>query len=144
MSSYWWQCNTCEIAKPFNEVSGSTGIVRFIRNVLLASDWDQSKLVVKCPKCLKPTLRITYDFPRKEGRVRHSIVHIVGLALNDAYYLPMMWETQPSTDKSTWFDFKYINGNSIWGLNKPAVFNRAELKKLFQVYEQKCGGGLFP
>jgi hypothetical protein len=124
-------------------VSEATGIVSFIRKVLLPSDWDQSKFIQPCPKCRKHELRITYYFPRGEP-VRLSIVHIVGLKYDDAYYLPMMWEAQPAHEVGTWFDFKYINGNSIYGLTKPAVFHRADLKKLFQIYEQKCGGGPFP
>jgi len=144
MASYWWQCDTCQIEEPFHAVSAATGIVSFIRKILLPSGWDQSKLVLPCPKCAKPELRITYDFPREDERVRLSIVHIVGLIHDDAYYLPMMWETQPSTDEETWFDFKYINGNSIYGLNRPAVFSRIELTKLFQTYEQRCGEAKFP
>ncbi|MBV9860247.1 MAG: hypothetical protein JO038_09120 [Alphaproteobacteria bacterium] len=145
MASYWWQCDTCQVETPFNDVSPSTGIVSFIRRVLLPSNWDQSKLVLPCPKCGKPELRITYDFPRGDGPVRLSIVHVVGLIHgDDAYYLPMMWETQPSSDEGTWFDFKYINGNSIYGLNRPAVFSRDELRTLFKEYERYCGGGSFP
>ena len=143
MVAYWWQCDTCQITNPFDKVSEATGIVGFIRKVLLPSDWDQSKLVLACPACGKNGLRINYDFPR-EDPVRLSVVHIVGLGQIDPHYLPMMWETQPSTDKSTWFDFKYINDNSIYGLNKPAIFNRAELRELFHIYELKCGGGPFP
>ena len=144
MAAYRWECDTCHIEESFRTVSGATGVVSFIRNVLVPSDWDQSKLVLSCPKCGKSELRVTYDFPRGDDPVRLRAVHIVGLIHRDAHYLPMMWETQPSTDEGTWFDFKYINGNSIYGLNRPAVFSRAELKKLFQVYEQRCGGMPFP
>lgn len=144
MASYWWECDNCKIEKPFHEVTEATGIVSFLRKVLLPSDWDQSKLMMPCQSCGTNGLRIKYDFPREDNPVRLSIVHVVGLIRDDATYLPMMWETQPSGEKATWFDFKYVNDNSIYGLNKPAVFTRAELKELFRIYERKCGGGLFP
>lgn len=144
MASYWWQCDSCQIEAAFHAVSEATGIVSFIRKILLPSDWDQSKLVQRCPKCRRSELRITYDFPRGDDPVRLSVVHIVGLLRDDSYYLPMMWETRPSTDEEPWFDFKYINGNSIYGLNRPAVFSRGELKRLFHTYEELCGGAPFP
>lgn len=144
MPSYWWQCDTCQIVETFPAVCEASGIVTFVRNILIPSDWDQSKLILPCPKCGGHKLRITYDFPRQKDPVRLNVVHLVGLIHDDAYYLPMMWETRPSTDTETWFDFKYISGNSLWGLNKAAVFSRSELKRLFQTYEQKCGVAPFP
>jgi hypothetical protein len=146
MPSYWWQCDTCQIVETFSDVCDgeATGIVTFIRNVLVPSDWDQSKLILRCPKCGKRELRITYDFPRQDDPVRLHAVHIIGLTQDDSDLLSMMWETQPDTVEETWFDFKYVNGNSIWGLNKSGVFNRSELKRLFKTYEEKCGGGSFP
>jgi len=35
------------------------------------------------------------------------------------------------------FDFKYINGLNIFGLNRPAVFSREELHRLFSLYRNK-------
>jgi hypothetical protein len=56
----------------------------------------------------------------------------------------MMWETIPSSDRiQRWFDFKYINGRSVWGLNKAAVFTIADLKEILNKYEKLTGNPLF-
>ena len=52
----------------------------------------------------------------------------------------MMWETIPDISENvTWFDFKYINGRKIWGLNKPAVFSKDDLREIIIKYEKKTG-----
>ena len=143
MPGYWLQCDSCQTEESFQDVCGMSSAVRYIREVMLPSNWDQSKLTLDCPKCGKHELRIAYDFPRAD-RVRLSVLHIVGLVFDDPYYLPMMWEARATHDPEPWIDFKYINGNNPWGLNKPAVFSRSQLKKLFTIYEERCGGVPFP
>jgi hypothetical protein len=64
---------------------------------------------------------------------------LVGLGRTDDC-VQMLSETIPDGDKAnTWIDFKYIKGRNIWGLNKPAVFSKAELKKLFALYTARTG-----
>ncbi len=143
MAAYWWECESCGHAIEFVNACGSKGITHFIRDVLLVSSWDQSHLVLECVRCGKKTLRITYEFPRTQ-KEKLYVIHIVGLNVND-HYLPMMWETYPVSDpEDRWFDFKYINGRNILGLNKPAVFSREELQHLFAIYCEKTACTSFP
>lgn len=70
--------------------------------------------------------------------------YIVGLDI-DGEYLPMMWETYAvASPDDKWFDFKYINGRNPWGLNKAAVFVRADLNRIFALYQEKTGNSVFP
>jgi hypothetical protein len=70
---------------------------------------------------------------------------MVGLGPFDKVYLPMMWEAYPvHAPEDRWFDFKYLNGRNLWGLNKPAVFGREDLRELFELYVQKTGTERFP
>jgi hypothetical protein len=143
MKGYWWQCESCGANSDFGEACDCKGIAHFIWDVLLPSSWDQSKLLLKCKKCNKQSLRITYKFPRKDEVVL-KVIHIVGLDPNNGY-IPMIWETYPEGDENErWFDFKYINGRNIYGLNKPAVFSRDDLKQLFTLYREKTNLTEFP
>lgn len=70
---------------------------------------------------------------------------MVGLGGRDDEYIPMMWKTlRAPYDGEPWFDFKYINGRSVWGLNKSAVFGRDDLAQLFRLYCEKTGDTQFP
>lgn len=145
MSSYWWECDRCEKQRSFKDVCGVGGVAHFIRDVLIPSDWDQSALVRPC-ECAKGELGISYEFPKAE-REHLRVIHMVGLAKPsepNKIYVPMMWESRASSDPENWFDFKYINERSVWGLNKPAVFNRSELRELFRVYEEQTHSAHFP
>ncbi|MDO9069072.1 MAG: hypothetical protein Q7W05_11525, partial [Deltaproteobacteria bacterium] len=134
MPGYWWQCESCGADSDFMEACGSKGIPHFIWDVLLPSKWDQSKLKSECKKCQKDSLRITYEFPRAEKEVIR-VVSIVGVGPYNNIYLPMMWETyMVGNEDDRLFDFKYLNGRNVWGLNKAAVFGRQELKELFDLY----------
>jgi hypothetical protein len=149
MAAYWWECEGCGKSVDFPNATGAGGITRFIRDILLPSDWDQSLLLRQCTACDKPLLRMTYEFPRGKETVSLHTVHIVGLDKDE--YLPMMWETCPMDSpqerwlsEERWFDFKYINKSSIFGLNKPAVFLQDELRRLFDLYRTKTGVTNFP
>ncbi len=89
-------------------------------------------------------MRISYIFPR-DDKIELQVKHIVGISPSNDVYVPMMWETIPNGSlNETWFDFKYINNRSIWGLNKPAVFTNQDLKKIFNLYKNKIGCCDFP
>jgi hypothetical protein len=145
MPSYWWQCTKCPAAPVlFGKSCKSRGVVHFIWDELLPARWDQSLLAQKCTACGESSLRITYEFPRKPNKEILRVIHVVGTGPHGDY-LPMMWETSPSADLSTrWFDFKYIRGRSIWGMNKAAVLERADLHALFQAYRDRTGDAAFP
>ena len=100
-------------------------------------------MLKSCAKCEMNNVRITYIFPRAD-KTQLQVKHIVGLGPFDTY-VPMMWETIPNGDnKETWVDFKYINGRNIFGLNKPAVFSKEDIRKLFQLYRDRTGDKTFP
>lgn len=144
MAAYWWQCEKCSSVFNFDEVSDSRGITHFIWDVLVPSSWNQANLVKKCKKCGKSSLRMAYEFPRAD-KVTLLVFHMVGLGPFDDVYIPMMWETKPlGSDEANWFDFKYINGRNLYGLNKPAVFTRDNLEELFSLYKKKTGHSKFP
>lgn len=144
MPAYWWHCESCGADSDFMEASGSKGIAHFIWDVLLPSSWDQRKLIAECKKCKKQSMKITYEFPRKEKEIIR-VVHIVGLRPNNDDYLPMMWETyMVGNEAERLFDFKYLGGRNVWGLNKAAVFGRQNLKELFDLYRSKTGLADFP
>ena len=143
MSAYWWECESCGNRTEFSEACGSQGMAHFIWDVLLEDSWDQRKLLLKCHHCGNVSLRITYEFPRQDKETLR-VIHIVGLDPKDTY-IPMIWEVYPIYDKEEhWFDFKYVNGRNIYGLNKPAVFSRQDLKQLFSLYGGKTGVADFP
>lgn len=143
MASYWWQCSLCKNQQDFPTSSNSRGLTHYIWDVLVPSSWDQSHLLRACSSCSLNTMRITYIFPRAD-RTQIQVKHIIGLG-PFGEYLPMMWETIPDGNETeTWIDFKYINGRSIWGLNKPAVFSKEDMRKLFQLYRTRVGDNSFP
>jgi len=144
MPAYWWECENCPSQFGFLKVCDSKGMSHYIRDVLLPNNWDQERLFIECPACNKRTLRIAYEFPRA-NKETIRVIHIVGIGSTKDDYIPMMWETlRKPYDGNTWFDFKYINNRSIYGLNKPAVFEQEDLKKLFQLYCEKTGTTTFP
>lgn len=144
MAGYWWQCENCVTESTFQEACDSRGIAHFIWDVLIPSSWDQTKLVKNCKNCGKQSLKITYQFPKKKEKVVFRVIHIVGINPFEDY-IPMMWETyQVGYEKDSIFDFKYVVGRSIYGLNKPAVFSRDDLKKLFALFCEKTGSLEFP
>jgi hypothetical protein len=144
MPAYWWECRGCGTKVEFPEACGSKGITHYIWDALIPSNWDQSKLVRKCANCSQDTLRITYIFPRK-NQTHIQVKHMIGLGPFDDEYVPMIWETIPDgAEHETWIDFKYVNGRNIWGLNKPAVFNKDNMRELFKQYRICTGDTAFP
>lgn len=143
MPSYWWECEECQTKYEFSDVTEPKGITHYIWDVLIPSDWDQALLLKDCPACGLQSLRISYIFPR-EDKTHLLVKHIIGLGPFEKY-VPMMWETIPDrSEEETWIDFKYINGRNIWGLNKPAVFTKADMRSLFAKYREKVGDQNFP
>lgn len=144
MPAYWWECEECSTKYEFGQVCPSRGMPHYIRDFLVPSNWDQDHLLINCPDCGNNTLHIAYEFPRKE-KESIRVIHIVGLGTPGDEYIPMMWETSPAPhDGNNWFDFKYINGRNVFGLNKPAVFHRSDLRMLFNLYSEKTGSKIFP
>lgn len=72
------------------------------------------------------------------------VYHIVGLGTPEDDYIPMMWESSPAPFSERWFDFKYVRGRRIWGLNRPAVFTRENLREVFALYRRVTGTDNFP
>ncbi|MBI3580747.1 MAG: hypothetical protein HY098_01480 [Nitrospinae bacterium] len=137
MTGYWWECENCGEKKDFQTATGDAAIAHFLWDKMLPSSWDQGNLLIKCSKC-KGTMRIAYEFPRKE-KTAVRVRHIVGIT-DDNSFLQMMWETFPADNpKEEWFDFKYINERNPFGLNKPVVLSRSELQKLFETYYASTG-----
>lgn len=135
---YWWQCE-----RDASHATDFPGIVNFLVE-LAHHNWDQTLLTKPCHHC-GSALRVTYAFPRKD-RGEFSVVHIVGLKYDT--YIPMMWETREVGASESLFDFKYVGKSggawNNWGLNKPAVFNQAELADLFALYGRIVGVEQFP
>ena len=130
--------------KNFNEICNSSGIVTFIWDQLNKLNWDQSILVRECSHCNQKSFRITYHFPRKVDQVTLSVLNIIGLIANNDGYMPMIWETQPlQYPDEKWIDFKYMNGRNSWGLNKPAVLDKENLRSLAELYKVHSGKTLF-
>ena len=141
MQSYWWQCTQCGTSRTFAEECATRGVVHFLWDVLLPAEWDQSLLVRTCAVCQSHSLRITYEFPRAEKETMRTL-HIVGIPQDT--YLPMLWETSPDPDlRERWFDFKYVQGRSVWGLNKPAVLTNVALTRLIDLYRVKANCPIF-
>jgi hypothetical protein len=89
---------------------------------------------------------MTFEFPREEKETL-TVVHIVGLTPTERDgYLPMMWETTPTTEPTgtRWFHFNYIYRRGNWGLNKAAIFKSGDLKRLFDLYHEKTGIQIAP
>jgi hypothetical protein len=143
MAAYWWACEKCDAIENFIDVCGYKGIAHYIWDILLASSWDQDKLLLACKACGQRSLRIAYDFPGGD-KISLRVVHIVGLGPIKGEYVPMMWETYPISEiNERWFDFKYVKGRSVWGLNKPAVFSPDKLSEIFALYQNKVGVAAF-
>ncbi len=144
MPSYWWECEECEHEYGFNEVTKSKGIVTFIWDELLPSNWNQDLLLKRCPNCNNDHLRLAYLFPRSDT-LRLRVIHIVGLDIREQKYLPMMWETYFTHNPTeNVFDFKYMNGRNNRGLNKPAVLSKNNLSQIFSLYNERTGNISFP
>lgn len=142
---YWWQCqDDPSHLQPFQKAAGLP-LVRFLF-ALADSNWQQERLRATCLECGRKTLRIAYEFPRKQDRKLLLVEHIVGL--QHPGYLPMVWEGLATDESEHWFDFKYVGRGrdgryrSI-GLARPAVFTRADLTKLFETYERVAGHSLW-
>lgn len=137
-SGYWLQCQR-KICKyegaEYWRVTGCNSAAAYIWDKV-SKKWDQSLLRIRCPKCMRRSLRITYAFPRKDREVVQAI-HIVGLSLDG--YKPMMWESRvvDTPRRRSWFHFNYLIGRSPWGLSRPAVLSSPQLKKLFALYRRK-------
>jgi hypothetical protein len=142
MPGYWWECEHCDRTVTFAEVTGCS-IAAFIWDKLLASAWDQAVLARDCPHCQQHSLRIAYDFPRRDKLI-FRLVHAVGVREGESY-LPMMWECylvgEPERPK---FDFKYLNGRNPKGLSKPAILSREQLSQLLSLYRARTGDAAFP
>jgi hypothetical protein len=140
MPGYWWQCEACQETATFAAACNVRSICQFIRDVLLAADFDQELLLRECPSCRRRALRITFEFPRADREVVR-VLHVVGRPPQQgAPYLPMIWETFPVSDpEARWFHFNYMNERNPWGLNKAAVFESHDLQAIFDVFSQKTG-----
>jgi hypothetical protein len=140
MAGYWWQCGACGEKADFPTVCNSKSICAFIRDVLLAADFDQEPLLRECQSCQRRALRITFEFPRVDREVVR-VLHVVGLPQQqETPYLPMIWETCPVSDpEARWFHFNYMNQRNPWGLNKAAVFESHDLQAIFDFFTQKTG-----
>jgi hypothetical protein len=122
----------------FSSGKSIAGITYYIWDVLIPAAWDQTYLLKRCGKCNQDNLYMTYIFPRAD-QTHLQVKHIVGVG-PFGEYVPMMWETIPDGNKEeTWIDSKYIHGRNIWGLNKPAVFSKEEIRKLFQLFSARTG-----
>lgn len=141
LAGYWWQCTGhVDHAIEFSALVPG-GLTRFFF-ALASSAWDQSKLVQVCPTC-KAEMRIGYEFPRQRAPERLLLLHAVGLAQYGPDYLPMLWESQAAGETESWFDIKYVsysNGRySSFGLMRPAVLSRDDIRRLFDTYRQVTG-----
>jgi hypothetical protein len=145
---YYWQCNRNPGHwKTFAAACG-IGLVKFMYR-LAEKNWDQRKLAIKCTDCQKGVMRINYHFPRSANPEQIEVRRIVGLNNKGRTYLPMLWEGKPLNGKDTWFDFKYVGRSDSgkyesYGLSKPAVFKKRELRNLFELYSKIAGVGRFP
>lgn len=141
---YWWECDRDPSHAEANFAKiGKVGLVRFFFD-LAKNGWDQERLSVPCAVCTVGRMRITYDFPRAVDQVRLSVVHVVGLTDNLPGYLPMLWEAKPHHEEEPWIDFKYVGwredrGYQSYGLARPAVFSRSDLRILFETYRRIVG-----
>jgi hypothetical protein len=136
-SGYWLQCQRkiCRYeGAEYWRVTGCSSAAAYIWEKV-SKNWDQSLLRMRCPRCKRRTLRITYAFPRKDRAVVQAI-QIVGLSLDG--YTPMMWESRPiDPPRRSWFHFNYLIGKNPWGLSRPAVLTYPQLKKLVALHQRK-------
>jgi hypothetical protein len=96
-----------------------------------------------CEGCGTGELRISYDFPRCVPDVAR-VLHIVGLERPNGY-LPMMWAAKfDSYPERIVFDFKYLSGRRTFGLNRPAIVSRTELRDLLDLYASRANIPGFP
>lgn len=146
MSGYWWQCEQ-DASHRLDSFQKGNGLplVRFLYD-LEKRGWDQTRLRIDCPNSHEAKMRITYGFPRRIDAQDYSVIHIVGLRFkNNGDYMPMIWETRSGNAPDHAFDFKYVNRHQekgwdqAYGLARPAVFSRSELKKLFDLYGAVTG-----
>ena len=148
MPGYWWACDNraCQNRQSqlsFRNTLRGVGIVAFLWDQL-SHNWDQSLLTRNCPACGGESLRITYDFRRREPE-RIRVVHIVALRREGDPFLQMMWEGIPHSGQGQhWFDFKYMNGRNARGLNRPCIFEQQQLREIFALYCEKTGRPQFP
>lgn len=140
---YWWECEKCGKHVDFMPACGSTGVAHYIQDHL-KKNWDQALLVKDCPDCKSHSLRIAYEFPKREKQY-FRVYHVVGIDCNNGAYVPMMWVTKelPYNGEMI-YDFKYICGRKTFGLNKAAIFLRSELREIFQLFCAKTGMQSFP
>jgi hypothetical protein len=134
---YWWQCDRDSQHMAEFRLLAPEGIVAFLQN-LARSNWDQMRLIKQCNSCSIGVMVITYEFPRK-NRVLLQVKCIVGITDDAPDYLPMMWETVAKGETEPWFDFKYLSGSNSYGLNRPVVFSRSSLERLFAAYSRLTG-----
>jgi len=141
---YWWECEKCgKQVDDFMIACGSPGIAYYIQDKL-KQDWDQSLLVRDCPACHNHSLRIAYEFPKREKQF-FRVYHVVGIDFNNGVYVPMMWVTKELPyDGEMIYDFKYICGRKTFGLNRAAVFSQDDLRRIFALYCQKTNIPTFP
>jgi hypothetical protein len=149
MPGYWWECESngshrFDISHFHkNKMNGYTGMASFIKDVM-AFQWNRNELLQHCDKCKRNTMRITYKYSCKSNtNDKYRVITIVGLNSNTTY-IPMMWETCSVIDEYTYYDFKYIIGRSVYGLNKPAIFTRQQLNEIIKLYGVITGQKAFP
>jgi hypothetical protein len=135
---YWWECTSCNECNTFKKETGKGSVASFVWDILAPSGWDQSLLTRQCKACNLKSMKITYDFPKKE-RTIIFVNHIIGRKLEDVNYLPMLWETQPKGSEKIWYDFKYQIKRNNFGLNKPAVMQSVDLSYLLKEFNVQTG-----
>ena len=146
-SGYWWQCSADpnHTFRHFSRVAGLS-LVRFFFD-LAERDWDQASLSRQCPACSSPGLRIAYAFPRQHDPQIITVQHVVGINTHRPYYLPMLWEGIAAGQQESWYDLKYVGWNErrgyqSYGLARPAVITRSELKELDTLLRRVSGHDL--
>jgi hypothetical protein len=136
-TGYWLQCDCGYDGAKYSQVTGCNSAAAYIWDRVRVN-WDQALLLMRCPECKQPSLRITYAFPRKDREVV-QVIHIVGLHL-DGDYTTMMWESRPlSNPRLQWFHFNYLGRRNPFSLNRAAVLSHDQLRGLFALYENRTG-----
>ena len=140
MNGYWWECTRCGRRARFSSVTESNSLAAYIWDVLVPSGWNQGTLLKACTRCAKHAMRIAYEFPRRENE-RLFVMVIVGLTPEKGdTFVPMLWESARGRRlNKRWFDFKYIQGRSNFGLNRPPVFSAGSLREVLRLYRRKTG-----
>ena len=144
MPGYWWQCKKCGEKREFREAANRRSVPDFLWEDLVPAEWDQALLTLPCPTSCGSRMHLTYKFPRSKGTTDTvMVVHIVGLQKGG--YLPMMWEAFfLSEPASSFFDFKYVRGKSMYGLNRPAILTQQDLREMFELYSRVTGSRMLP